>query len=125
MNLADNIISFFSPKLALERQKLRSQLKVVKSATRSYDGATRGRRGDGWNVGSSGNNQNLDIQWNLLKLRERSIDGYKNNSTVFKAIRTIQNNVIGTGIMPTPTAVVGDKPLTKTEITLVASESPW
>jgi lambda family phage portal protein len=61
----------------------------------------------------------------LTALRERSIDGYKNNSTVFKAIRTIKNNVIGTGIQPTPVAVVGDNELTKTEIKTIKKHWDW
>lgn len=114
MNLIDKAISYVSPKLGHERAAYRAREKAVTSAKRSYDGATRGRRGDGWTSGG-GTNQNLDIQRSLTVLRERMIDGYKNNSTIFKAIRTIQNNVIGTGIMPTPVPVPGDKKLTKQE----------
>lgn len=116
VNIIDNTISYFSPKAGLERAKNRAQLKVIKNATRGFDAATRTRRGDGW-PGLPGNNQNQDIQRSLTALRERSIDGYKNNSSVFRAIRTIQNNVVGTGIMPTPIPIAGDtKALTATEI---------
>ncbi len=124
MNTIDKLVSFISPKAGLERAKFRAQEKIIASAKRSYDGAARGRRGDGWtSVGA--NNQNQDIQRSLTALRERSIDGYKNNSTVFKAIRTIQNNVIGTGIMPTPVAAPGDRKLSKTEIDKVKSAWEW
>jgi len=124
MNLLDKAVSFISPKTGLDRAKFRAQLKVLNSAKRSYDGATRGRRGDGWS-GSGSNNQNQDIQKSLSALRERSIDGYKNNSTIFKAIRTIQNNVIGTGIMPTPVALPGEKPLSKSELAKVKASWEW
>lgn len=113
-NIVDAAISIFSPKLGLERAKLRAQEAVVKSAKRSYDAAARGRRGDGW-TSTGANNQNLDISRSLSTLRERSIDGYKNNSNVFRAIRTIQNNVIGTGIMPTPIAMPGEPKLSKAD----------
>lgn len=114
-NPIDAVISFVNPKAGLERAKFRAQMSIVKSAKRSYEGATKGRRGAGWNS-KSPNNQNLDIQQALPALRERSIDAYKNNPTVFKIIRTIQNNVIGTGIMPTPVSVVGKKALTDKEL---------
>src|SRR5688572_32197958 len=114
-NILDRAISFLNPKAGLERAKLRAQESIVKSAKRSYDGATKGRRGEGWTPGGS-NNQNMDIMRSLHLLRERSIDAYKNNPSVFKAIRTIQNNVIGTGIMPTPVPTPGDtKALSPTE----------
>lgn len=112
MNKLDKIISFISPKAGFERAKLRAKTEAMR---RSYDGATKTRRGDGWG-GHGTQNQNTDIGRSLTDLRNRSIEGYKNNSTVFKAIRTIQNNVIGTGIMATPTNGIGQKPLTKTEL---------
>lgn len=119
-NPLDKVISFVSPELGLKRAKLRAQEAVVTGAKRSYDGATKGRRGDGWNpVGNQ--NQNADIMRALPALREGSIDAYKNNPSVFKAIRTIQNNVIGTGIMPTPVSVVGQKALTTAEIKKIKS----
>jgi len=115
MNILDVAISYISPKAGLQRAKLRAQEAVIRSAKRSYEGATKGRRGDGW-TSNGANNQNLDIMRALPALRERSIDAYKNNPTVFKIIRTIQNNVVGTGIMPTPVSVVGQKALTDKEI---------
>mgnify|MGYP003542960253 FL=1 len=117
MNSIDKIISFISPKAGFERAKLRAKTAAMK---RSYDGATKTRRSDGWG-GHGTQNQNIDIGRSLTDLRNRSIEGYKNNSTVFKAIRTIQNNVIGTGIMPTPVARIGDRALTKTELKKIKS----
>lgn len=114
-NFLDKAISFVSPELGLKRTKLRAQEEIIKKATRSYDGATKSRRGDGWTSGGS-QNQNQDIQRSITYLRDRSIDGYKNNPSVFKAIRTIQNNVIGTGIMPTPVSAPGEAKLSKTDI---------
>jgi lambda family phage portal protein len=112
MSFIDKIIGAVSPQMAYKRELFKAKTNAMR---RSYDGATKGRRGDGW-AGTNTQNQNTDIQASLTTLRARSIDGYKNNSTVFKAIRTIQNNVIGTGIMATPIAKSGDKALTKTEI---------
>jgi lambda family phage portal protein len=112
MNIIDKAISLISPKFGAERAKYRAVEKTINNSVRSYDGATRGRRGDGWSGVGTSENANSDIQRSIKILRERSIHGYKNNASVFKAIRTIQNNVIGTGIMPTPVNVAGEVKLT-------------
>lgn len=124
MNRLDKIISFISPKAGFERAKFRAKEGIVKSAKRGYDGATKTRRGDGWTSGNS-QNQNQDIQRSLTDLRNRSIDGYKNNPNVFKAIRTIQNNVIGTGIMPTPMALPGDPKISESELKKIKQAWEW
>lgn len=124
MNPIDKLVSFVSPKLGVERAKHRVQEKAIRNAKRSYDGATKARRGDGW-ASHGSKNQNTDIQRSLTDLRERSIDGYKNNTNVFKAIRTIQNNVIGTGIMPTPVALPGEPKLTDNELKKIKAAWEW
>lgn len=120
MNLLDKIVSAVSPSLGAERAKFRAIEKTINSGIRSYEGATKGRRGDGWSSAGSSENANSDIQKSSKTLRERSVHGYKNNASVFKAIRTIQNNVIGTGIMPTP--VDYDVKLTDREIKRIKDE---
>lgn len=102
MNLLDKLISAVSPAAGAERAKFRAIEKTINSGIRAYEGATKGRRGDGWGNYNTTENANSDIQKSLKTLRDRSVDGYKNNASIFKAIRTIQNNVVGTGIMPTP-----------------------
>ena len=102
MNIVDKLVSAVNPKAGAERARYRAIEKTINSSVRSYEGATKSRRGDGWTSYNTSENANSDIQKSLKTLRDRSVDGYKNNASVFKAIRTIQNNVIGTGIMPTP-----------------------
>ena len=121
MNLLDKIVSAVSPSAGAERAKFRAIEKTINSGIRSYEGATKSRRGDGWTSYSTSENANSDIQKSLKTLRDRSVDGYKNNASIFKAIRTIQNNVIGTGIMPTP--VNSDTKLTKNEIQKIKDEN--
>lgn len=120
MNIVDKAISLISPKIGAERAKFRAIEKTIDSSIRSYEGATKGRRGDGWMPYNTSENANSDIQKQLKTLRDRSVHGYKNNASVFKAIRTIQNNVIGTGIMPTP--VSSDSKLTAKEIQKIKDE---
>lgn len=119
-NPIDLIVSFFSPKAGMERTKYRSAEKVLKDQARSYEGATRGRRGDKWGGQIGAGNANSDIGKDLTALRNRATHAYKNNPSAFKAVRVIQNNVIGTGIMPTPLAVNGK--LTTKEINIIKSE---
>lgn len=111
VNFLDRFVAFVSPKAGLDRVRSRMQYNRM----RGYEAGTQGRRGDGW-TSDKNKNQNTDIQRSATVLRERSIDGYKNNSNVFRAIRTIQNNVVGTGIMPTPMAKPGDKEISKMEL---------
>lgn len=120
MNLLDRIVSAASPKAGAERAKFRAIEKTINSGIRAYEGATKSRRGDGWTAYNTSENANSDIQKSLKTLRDRSVDGYKNNASIFKAIRTIQNNVIGTGIMPTP--VNSDTKLTKNDIQKIKDE---
>lgn len=120
MNLLDKLVSAVSPAAGAERAKFRAIEKTINSGIRAYEGATKGRRGDGWGNYNTTENANSDIQKSLKTLRDRSVDGYKNNASIFKAIRTIQNNVIGTGIMPTP--VKSDANLSKNDIQKIKDE---
>jgi len=122
MNLLDKTISAFSPELGAKRAKFRAVEKTIQNSIRAYEGATKSRRGDGWTAYNTSENANSDIQKSLKTLRDRSVDGYKNNASIFKAIRTIQNNVIGTGIMPTPVSVSGESKLSKNEIQKIKDE---
>jgi lambda family phage portal protein len=119
MNLIDNVVSFFSPKSGMERAKYRSAEKILKKSMRNYEAATKGRRSAKFQNTGSGS-ANLDITRDLPLLRDRSTHAYKNNPSAFKAIRTIQNNVIGTGIMPTP--VGKNTKLTSKEIKIIKDE---
>jgi len=108
MNIIDKVVLFVAPETGLKRLQAREK-------ARGFDAATQSRRGDGWAKDGT-SHQNNDIQRSVKYLRERSIDAYKNNSNAFSAINKITNNTIGTGIMPTPIAKPGDKPLSSLEL---------
>lgn len=112
VNFIDNAMAFLNPKAGLERAIARAKYEKV----RAYEAGTKSRRGDGWSDSGNGGNQNTDIAKYGKTIRERAINDYKNNSNSFGAIRTITNNVVGTGIMPTPIAKPGTKELTATEL---------
>lgn len=101
MNIIDKVIGFFDPRAGMERAKTRLMLEAFESGRRSFDAATRGRRGTGWNT-TGENDPNIDIARSLVVLRERSRSLYKNNPYARKAVRTICLNTVGTGIQPVP-----------------------
>lgn len=121
MNFIEKIILSINPDLALKRTQSRLKIDFLENK-RDYEAASQSRRGDGWNPVNYGGGVNSDIQKSLHILRERSVNSYKNNSSAFSAHRKIQNNVVGTGMMPTPVNKAGEKPLSKAEIDIIKSE---
>lgn len=75
--------------------------KRMQDRQRMYEAATGGRRGSSFNL-ARGANPNKEINIYSKTVRERSRYLYKNTPTTKKAVRTIVNNVVGLGIIPTP-----------------------
>lgn len=100
MNLIDNLISVFNPQAALKRQRARMVLNILSDQERKYDAAARGRRTNGWPTHDG--SANTETAMALVTLRARARDMVRNNSYAQKAIRTIVNNTVGTGILPQP-----------------------
>lgn len=73
---------------------------VKQDLKRKYDGASKSRHHSDWLAGNS--SANMEVNEALVWLRNRSRDLGRNNPYARKAFRTIPNNVIGTGIIPTP-----------------------
>lgn len=96
MNFLDRTISFFNPEAGLRRARARKAEEII----RGFDAASKGRRNE--NFRSSGADANREIQPVLKLLRERSREQVRNNVYARRSVRTISNNVIGTGIVPTP-----------------------
>lgn len=84
----DGVIGIFSPRTALLRQSTRAM-------ARSYDAASKGRRGAGWRSKGKGPKEGL---CQLSTLRERSRDLVRNNGYAARSVSGIVSNVIGTGI---------------------------
>lgn len=93
MSVVDSFIAAVSPAAALRRQRARVQL----DALRRYEGASRGRRTDGWLT--QGTSADAAAAPGLKLLRDRSRDLVRNNPYAAKAVQVIVSNVIGTGIM--------------------------
>lgn len=64
----------------------------------AYEGATHGRRSEGWTAPATGPNRALNSSLNTL--RNRSRQAYRNNPWIRQAIDRNVANEIGTGIVP-------------------------
>lgn len=109
MNLTavDRVINTVFPKWGFRRMQYKQALNLMSG--RSYEGAAKGRRTSGWIAQST--SANTEIHNALSFLRNRSRDLVRNNPYAKRAIKEIANNVVGTGILPTPQS--GSKPQDK------------
>ena len=107
-NFVDLAFEFFSPDMALKRYASRARLnvavknfsKIEKAQERKYEAASKGRHYSDWYSPNLSVNQ--EVLYSLNTLRDRSRDLGRNNAYAINAFRSIANNVVGTGIIPTP-----------------------
>src|ERR1035438_462404 len=92
-NWLDNTIGIFAPRAALERMKARAAMQLF-----SYEGATSGRRTEGWQAGST--DANAELGQSIYYLRNRSRELTRNNPYAAKAVGELVGNTVGTGIVP-------------------------
>src|SRR5512143_3745653 len=95
MNWLDRTIGFVAPAAALRRARHRAAMAAL---ARSYEGASVGRRTEGWVV--AGSSANAEIGTALARLRDRSRDLVRNNPYAAKAVQAVVSNLVGTGILP-------------------------
>lgn len=77
-------------------------LSDVKEQKRKYDAASKSRHHADWFTQNLSVNQ--EVNYSLKWLRDRSRDLGRNNPYARRAFRLYPNNVVGTGIIPTPKA---------------------
>ena len=111
-NWLDNTISLIAPQFALQRMRARAAMQLFR-----YDGASSGRRTDGWQAG--GNDANSELGHSIHYLRNRSRELVRNNPYAAKAIGELVGNTVGTGIVPR--AKTGDPDLDK----IIDAEWPY
>jgi len=100
VNWLDRLVTYFAPRAGAERVKSRLVANYYSSdriSQRLYDGASTGRRTDGWITPSS--NANNETKLALSRLRDRSRDLTRNNPIANRALQVIVSNTVGTGIM--------------------------
>lgn len=103
LNPLDRLVGYFAPVRGLRRAQARMASAII--ATRRYEGASRGRRTEGWVT--SGASANAEIGPALNRLRARSRDLVRNNPFASSAVEKMVSNIIGNGI--TPRARTGQK----------------
>ncbi len=92
MNLLDKAISWVSPETGLRRTRAR----IATQAMLAYEGATVGRRTDGWAATST--SANAEIGPSLAKLRDRSRQLVRDNPYAARTMDELVSQTIGTGI---------------------------
>lgn len=97
VNPLDWVVGYFSPKAGLEREVARIRMEHLR-ASRSYEGASRGRLAKGWRVAGGTADSQLARDGQLL--RDRSRDLIRNNPFAAKIVTTHANNLVGSGIVP-------------------------
>lgn len=98
-NLIEKAIAFVSPGRALQRARDRYLLGILSEhAKRKYEGASRGRRTEGWQTVGTG--AASEVLGGAALLRARHRDLVRNNPYAAAAVRGIASNMIGKGITP-------------------------
>lgn len=100
----DNAIGTLFPKWGFQRAFNRARYNTMEGQNRNYEAAKDGRRASSW---SANNNPSVNslIAKDHKKLVARSRELNINNAYAKKAPYIIANNVVGTGIMPTPQVI--------------------
>jgi len=100
MNRLDKIISWFSPEAGLRRTRARMIQDVVREnqASRKYEGASMGRRTEGWRTTGSSANAEVINSLDMLRARHRAL--VRDNPYAASAVRVIAHNMIGGGLTP-------------------------
>lgn len=95
----DKFIDYLSPQAGLKRiqSKLISEQIESRLSKRFYDGASSGRRTDGWVTPST--SSSAETYGQLTRLRNRSRDLYRNDAFAKRAVDVIVGNTVGSGIM--------------------------
>jgi lambda family phage portal protein len=105
--MIDRALSALAPAMALRRAERRARLAALQRASMAYDGATKGRRAQGWRVVSTdANAENLPA---LSRLRDVARDMVRNNPHAARGKSVLANNIVGTGIIP---SIAGNLPKT-------------
>lgn len=94
MNPIDRVIGWVAPRAGLRRMQARAALDIV---ARGYDGAKRGRRGNGRAPSTSANAEVGPAQ---VLLRNRARDLVRNNPHAARIVDVLASNLVGAGIQP-------------------------
>lgn len=97
--LLDRAIEWWNPSRGLARRQARARIQSIEKARMLYEGASTGRRSYGWRVAAT--DANAEIAGAKVRLRGISRDMVRNNPIAARAVQIIDQNVVGSGIVPT------------------------
>lgn len=95
-SLLDRALSAMAPGWALQRERARFKRQRIERARAEYDGATKGRRAEGWR--RRGTDANAEIGRAQKALRDTARDMVRNNGYAARALSVLTANTIGTGV---------------------------
>jgi lambda family phage portal protein len=98
-NVLDRAIGWIAPGAGLARMQARAKAEGLERAVAVYDGAARSYRTAGRVIGNS--SANAEVLTSLTRLREVMRDLERNNPYARRAIKVLDGNVVGAGIVPT------------------------
>lgn len=100
-NLADKVIGYFAPKVALRNMQARAVMALASGNGVGYTGASRTKSSMS-NWGTYPGSAETDISPDLVNNRARSRDLVRNNPIAGGAVGQMVTNVIGTGLSLSP-----------------------
>ena len=110
----DRMVAWAAPEAGVRRALARRSFEALSAKNqgyaRGYDGASKGRRTDGWKT--AGTSADAEIAAASGLLRDRMRDLTRNNPHAAKAVSVLVNNIVGSGIIPR--AATGDARLDET-----------
>jgi lambda family phage portal protein len=98
LNALDRLVGYISPARGAKRAEARARMSALTQARNYYEGATTGRRGQGWRAVST--DANGEIRGANQRLRDVARDMCRNNPHAVRAKELIAHNVVGKGIIP-------------------------
>ena len=96
MNFIDKLVTAFNPEKGLKRFQARRKLEILNTGYSNHGASTTKKSMLGWQ--SAGGGVKKDIYKNRKKLIERSRDLYMGTSVATGALKTINTNVVGSGL---------------------------
>jgi len=103
-NVIDRAIAVFAPQFALRRLRARAAADIL---LRHYEGASVGRRAQGWNRASGDANSLIGAAQSRLRTSARDL--VRNNGYAESALTTICDHVVGWGIVAKPSKGISRK----------------
>lgn len=97
-NWLDKAVAAVAPRAGASRVRARLEMAAMQQAMMHYDGASTGRRTDGWRRVST--DANVAVQSGAARQRNTARDMVRNDPIARRAKEVITHNVVGPGIIP-------------------------